>query len=184
MKHAALLRRRALLAMSVAAAVTELPASDANLPTEALGLGPFYKEGAPLRNSLREPGLSGRPLRVEGRVMNTAGQSLSGAVVEMWHVNAEGNYDNDGFRFRGKVKAGGHGAYWFETFQPVAYSSRCAHVHVRVSAPGHTTLATEIQFAGDPVAAKDRGSRKSLAMTTVEKDGQSVGSFLFVLRRA
>jgi protocatechuate 3,4-dioxygenase beta subunit len=178
MKQAALLRRRAILGMSVAAAVTELEASDTGLPTEALGLGPFYKEGAPQRHSLREAGLQGAPLRVEGRVMNTAGQSLPGAVVEMWHVNAAGEYDNQGFRYRGQVKAGGHGAYWFETHKPVAYSSRCAHVHVRVSAPGHQTLAT------DPVAARDRGSRKSLAMTVTDSGGQLQGTFHFVLRRA
>lgn len=166
--------------LAVAAAVTELEATDPRTPTEEVGPGPFYKPGSPERHSLREFGMGGEPLRIEGKVFDTRGRALAEARVEVWHVDTKGEYDNAGFRLRGQVKADKSGAYWVETIKPVAYGSRCAHVHVRVSAPGQKPLATEIQFEGDPVAAKDSISRKSLAMRT--ENGK--GIFHFVLRDA
>ncbi|MFN0104111.1 MAG: hypothetical protein ACKV2U_18760 [Bryobacteraceae bacterium] len=177
-------RRRLLQGMAIAAAVSELEATDLQTPTEEVGPGPFYKAGAPERHSLREKGMTGEPLRVNGKVLDTRGRPLAGARVEMWHVDSKGEYDKDGFRLRGQVACSGNGEYWFETMAPVAYSSRCAHIHVRVTAPGAKTIATEIQFAGDPVAAKDRGARPSLAMKTETIGGERRGSFLFVLRDA
>ena len=184
MRRSNISRRRIFHGMMLAAAVTELEATDVQAPTEDIGLGPFYKAGAPERHSLREAGMAGEPLRVTGKVLDTRGRPLPGARVELWHVNNKGEYDNEGFRLRGQVACSGKGEYWFQTMSPVAYGSRCAHIHVRVTAPGAKTLATEIQFAGDPVAAKDRGSRRSLAMTSAVADGQRVGSFVFVLRPA
>lgn len=176
-------RRRMLQGMAIAAAVSELEATDLQTPTEDIGPGPFYKAGAPERHSLREAGMAGEPLRVTGKVLDTRGRPLPGARIEMWHVDQKGEYDNAGFRLRGQVACASNGEYWFETIQPVAYSSRCAHIHVRVTAAGAKTLTTEIQFAGDPVAAKDRGARTSLAMKTVAAEGQRAGSFVFVLRQ-
>jgi len=174
-----------LQGMAIAAAVTELDATDLRTPTEDIGLGPFYKPGAPERHSLRESGMEGQPLRVTGKVLDTRGRPLPGARVEMWHVDSKGEYDNAGFRLRGQVPCDTGGAYWFETMAPVAYSSRCAHVHVRVSAPGAKTLATEIQFADDPVAMRNAGgARKSLVMKTSQAGGEKRGEFLFVLRPA
>jgi protocatechuate 3,4-dioxygenase beta subunit len=170
--------------MAIAATVAELVATDLEIPTEDIGLGPFYKPGAPERHSLREPGMTGDPLRVSGKVLDTRGRPLRNARVELWHVNTNGEYDNTGYRLRGQVTCAANGEYHFETFAPVAYSSRCAHVHVRVSATGAQTLATEIQFAGDPVAARDRGSRSSLAMKTSTRNGERQGTFVFVLRGA
>jgi len=102
----------------------------------------------------------------------------------MWHVDNKGEYDNAGFRLRGQIACATNGEYHFETMAPVAYGGRCAHVHVRVSAAGAKTLATEIQFAGDPTANKNSGARPSLAMKITAKDGERHGSFLFVLRDA
>ncbi len=166
---------------ALAAAVSELAATEFQAPTEEVGPGPFYKAGAPERHSLREPGMAGEPLRVTGKVLNTRGRALEGARVEMWHVDARGEYDNAGYRLRGQVRCSANGEYWFETMAPVAYGGRCAHIHVRVTAPGAKTIATEIQFEGDPVAAKDRIARKSLAMKTSVANGEKRGSFLFVL---
>jgi len=170
--------------MTLAATVSELSATDLQVPTEDIGLGPFYKPGAPERHSLREKGMAGDPLRVTGKVLNTRGKPIPGARVEMWHVNTKGEYDNEGFLLRGQVPCAANGDYYFETIAPVAYSGRCAHVHVRVSGTGAKTLATEIQFAGDPTATPKSGARPSLAMKTATVKGERQGTFLFVLRDA
>src|SRR6187399_684892 len=172
MRRNQLSRRRLLQGMALAATVTELAATDLQVPTEDIGLGPFYKPGAPERHSLREKGMAGEPLRVTGKVLDTQGRPITGARVEMWHVDSKGEYDNTGFRLRGQVACAANGEYYFETMAPVAYSSRCAHVHVRVSGDGVKTLATEIQFAGDPAATKNSGARPSLAMKTTTVKGE------------
>jgi protocatechuate 3,4-dioxygenase beta subunit len=177
-------RRRIIQGMALAATVSELGATDLQVPTEALGLGPFYKPGAPERQSLREKGMAGDPLLVSGKVLDTRGRPIAGARIEMWHVDSKGEYDKEGFRLRGQISCSASGDYRFETMTPVAYGNRCAHVHVRVSAAGAKTLETEIQFDGDPVAAKDRGARAGLAMKTTTQNGERQGSFLFVLRNA
>lgn len=179
-------RRRVLQLMGVAAAVTELQATETDLKaTEDIGPGPFYKAGSPERHSLREPGMEGEKLRLTGKVLDLRGKPIPGARVEIWHVNTKGEYDNDGFRLRGQVAVNAKGEYWFETFAPVAYSSRCAHVHTRVTAPGAKTLATEIQFADDPKGVGGKGGwRKSLAMKTETSGDQKLGTFVFVLRPA
>ncbi|MBI2688019.1 MAG: hypothetical protein HYX27_17055 [Acidobacteria bacterium] len=170
--------------MAVAAAVSELEATDQFIPTEEVGPGPFYKAGSPERHSFREKGMDGEPLRINGKVLDTRGRPLTGARIEMWHVNTKGEYDNEGFRLRGQVACAANGEYWFETITPVAYSSRCMHLHVRVSAPSAKTIATEIQFDGDPKATKGSGARTSLAMKTAMNNGERQGTFLFVLRDA
>src|SRR5215212_8102560 len=52
-------------------------------PTPSNTLGPFYKKGAPVRERLIEPHEAGVPLLVAGRVFNTEGEALPGAVVEV-----------------------------------------------------------------------------------------------------
>ena len=101
--------------MSLAATVSELTATDLQIPTEDIGLGPFYKAGAPERRSLREKGMAGEPLRISGKVLDTRGRPLTGARVEMWHVDSKGEYDNTGFRLRGQVACAANGEYSFET---------------------------------------------------------------------
>lgn len=184
MRRTQLSRRRLIHGLAIAAAVSEMEATELRTATEEVGPGPFYKPGSPERHSLREKRMDGEPLRIEGKVFDIRGRALSDARVEVWHVDSKGEYDNAGFRLRGQVKADKSGTYWVETMKPVAYGSRCAHVHVRVSAPGRKPLATEIQFEGDPAAAKDSIARRSLAMPITKNKGQLTGTFHFVLRDA
>ena len=36
----------------------------------------------------------GEPLEVQGRIVALDGSGIAGAVVEVWHANAEGLYEN------------------------------------------------------------------------------------------
>jgi len=125
-------------------------------PTPRCEMGPFYKKQAPSTGALRTPGDAGMPLLVSGRVIDTRGEALQDAVVEVWHADHFGHYDNVGYRFRGKLPVTGAGEYRFESVIPGHYPGRVAqHVHYRVEAPGHQPLVTQLYFGTDPVFEGD-----------------------------
>jgi protocatechuate 3,4-dioxygenase beta subunit len=118
-------------------------------------LGPFYKKGAPASPQLRLPGDTGFPLSVTGWVVNTRGEAVHGATVEIWHADDKGIYDVSGYRFRAKL-ALKENLYAVETVMPGHYPDRvCQHVHYLVQAPGHRTMVTQMYFATDPVFEGD-----------------------------
>lgn len=119
-------------------------------PTPSNTLGPFYKKGAPVRERLIEPNEAGVPLLVAGRVFNTEGEPLPAAVIEVFHSDNDGNYDQEGFRHRGQIPVRAQGDYWFETIMPGQYGGRAQHVHYVITAPGHQQLTTQLYFETDP----------------------------------
>jgi protocatechuate 3,4-dioxygenase beta subunit len=122
----------------------------AHAPTPSNTLGPFYKKGAPRTERLREPGGAGTPLLVTGRVSNTDGQALPLATIEVFHSDHQGNYDLEGFHYRGQIPVHESGAYRFETIIPGQYDNRAQHIHYVIGAPGHKQLVTQLYFETDP----------------------------------
>jgi protocatechuate 3,4-dioxygenase beta subunit len=125
-------------------------AGQAFAPTPANTLGPFYKPGAPRRESLIERGEAGVPLIVAGRVFNTGGKALPEAAIEVFHADHRGDYDLEGFRHRGRIPVRESGEYSFETVMPGQYDARAQHVHYVITAPGHKQLVTQLYFETDP----------------------------------
>jgi len=137
---------------TLAAALDALEAQAARRPTPWNELGPFYRNGSPKRTQLRAQGDPGLPLAVRGRVLNTRGDIVPGASVEVWHTNHAGQYDLTGYRYRASLSSGDAGAYSFESIMPGHYPARvCQHIHYLVRAPGHKPLTTQLYFATDPV---------------------------------
>jgi len=125
--------------------------------------GPFYLPGAPFRTNLAPPDIGADTLIVSGRVLDTNCRALAGAVVDVWHTDAEGNYDSsEEFWYRGKVRTELDGSFEFETYKfetvrpgryPLGSSFRPAHIHIKVSFPGYTPLTTQLYFSDDPYLA-------------------------------
>lgn len=135
----------------------EAPASGLAL-TRAIVAGPFYRSGAPYRGKSTAPFERGTVLLLSGRVWSLASRKpIPGAVLDVWHVDADGRY-SDGetdFRNRARLLAAEDGSYEVEAIHPVGYSPggqgwRCAHLHFSVAAPGHKPLTSEMYFKGDP----------------------------------
>ena len=125
-------------------------------PTPPNDLGPFYKKRAPDTRMLRTKGDPGMPLAVSGRIIDTRGEAVPDATVEIWHTDHGGHYDLAGYRFRAKVPIDGKGGYQYDTIMPGHYPDRvCQHVHYLVTAPGHKPLITQLYFATDPVFEGD-----------------------------
>ena len=123
----------------------------AHQPTPSDVLGPFFRKGASNNRTLRAPGDPGFPLKVAGRVINTKGQLVEGAKVDVWQADHTGRYDTRGYRYRAKITPDAKGGYGVETVMPGHYADRPAqHIHYLIAAPGHKTLVTQAYFATDP----------------------------------
>ena len=48
-------------------------------------------------------------------------------VVDLWHADEKGEYDNIGFRYRGHVITGPDGAFRFKSIVPAIYPGRTRH---------------------------------------------------------
>src|SRR4051812_12022760 len=62
--------------------------------TEPNELGPYYRANSPARASLCDPAEPGEPYALGGRIFSADGCTpLAGALVEVWHASADGEYD-------------------------------------------------------------------------------------------
>ena len=121
------------------------------------GQGPFYTENPPelTDGQLAESTESGVKLVISGRVMKLdCSQFIEGAVVDIWHADDNGDYDNQGYNLRGKVTTNSEGFYLFETIKPGKYlipggQFRPSHIHFKITPPNSPTLTTQLYFSGD-----------------------------------
>ena len=154
--------------------------------TRAQTAGPFYTPRTPRRANLREPATKGEPLVLEGVVLTPDCRPVAGAVVDVWHCDERGDYDNEGFRYRGHQFTDAAGAYRFETIRPKRYRGRTAHIHVRVQGETTPVLTTQVYFPDLAAAnARDFIFRKDLVMRLGRAPGgEWRGRFDFVLAPA
>jgi protocatechuate 3,4-dioxygenase beta subunit len=138
--------------------------------------GPFYKPATPQRISLLDQGTP--TLLVTGRVLSKDCKPVANALLDFWHADERGEYDNQGFRFRGHQFTDSDGRYRLETIVPARYPGRARHIHVKVQAPGGRLLTTQLYFPGDAGNARDGLYRDELAMKSL-KAGE--GAFDFVV---
>ncbi|MBI3207962.1 MAG: hypothetical protein HYZ37_03555 [Candidatus Solibacter usitatus] len=125
--------------------------SKAQKPTPAEVLGPFFKKGAPNTRAMRKPGAPGFPMHVTGKVLNTKGEPVRNATVDVWHSDHEGLYDVQGYKYRAKLVLDSATEYAMDTIMPGHYPDRPAqHIHYLIAAPGYKTLITQLYFATDP----------------------------------
>lgn len=137
------LRRRLLLgAVTLPLASPAALAQTCGQLTEGQTPGPFFKPDSPLRHAL-----SGKKgLIVMGRVLSPQCRPVAGALLDFWHADEAGDYDNSGFRFRGHQFTDSQGRWRLETVVPGEYPGRARHLHVKVQAPGKRILTTQLYF--------------------------------------
>ena len=123
---------------------------DGDDPTRAQTEGPYFTPNSPERTNLREAGMAGAPIALAGFVLTRSCQPVAGALVELWHADDSGEYDNIGFRLRGHQFTGGDGRYTFETIVPGLYPGRTRHFHLKFQAPNERVLTTQFYFPGEP----------------------------------
>src|SRR5262249_23009559 len=78
---------------------------------------------------------AGRAVDLSGLVLTRSCRPVPGALVDLWHADDNGVYDNKNFRLRGHVFTDNEGRYAFQTIVPGLY-------------PGRTTLSRQGPGAG------------------------------------
>jgi hydroxyquinol 1,2-dioxygenase len=167
--------------------------------TESTVFGPFFVEGSPgveLGADIAN-GAPGQPCLVSGRVLNTKGEPIAGALVETWQADEDGFYDVqkdvDGPQNRAHLTTDADGNYSFWAVKPVAYPipddgpvgellraggrgpMRPAHIHFMVTAPGYARLITHVFARGDAFLGNDAvfGVKDSLIADFTEHPADS-----------
>ena len=154
---------------------------DDDEPTPSETAGPFFKLRSPERASLIEPDMKGTRLELTGRVFGRNCKPLAGALLDFWHCDDAGVYDNDGFRLRGHQFTDERGRYQLTTIVPGAYSGRTRHIHVRVQAKGGRVLTSQLYFPGEKRNRDDGLFRAELLMSLDAGSTPQRGRFHFLL---
>ena len=164
---------------------TALPATpaceDDDDPTPPQTAGPFYTPNTPLRSSLLERGMAGTRLLLTGHVLTTRCTPIAGALLDFWHTDAAGEYDNEGYTFRGHQFADEMGRFTLETIVPGIYPGRTRHIHVRVQAPNQPILTTQLYFPGEPGNQGDDIFDDALLLMLANGPNGKEAQFTFVL---
>ncbi len=137
--------------------------------------GPYYVPNSPRLDAdctleMREDE-PGTPLLFQGQVRGLDGTALAGALVDIWHADDAGFYSQfapglPDWLFRARVTTDDEGRFFINTMQPAPYQIptdgscgkliaaagwhawRPAHIHLKVSAPGHQVITTQLYFEG------------------------------------
>ena len=171
-----MISRRRLIALAVAlpfAGVARAQPTCGQI-TAAQTEGPFFKTNTPQRISFtRAPSLV-----VTGQVLTRDCKPVKGALLDFWHADEHGEYDNRGYHYRGHQFTDAEGRYRLETIVPAQYPGRARHIHVKVQPPGGRILTTQLYFPNQPGNSRDGLFRDELVMRM--PDG-SRGAFDFVI---
>ena len=158
--------------------------------SESTVLGPFHVPDAPelpMGSNICLDG-KGDPMLIKGRILNTKGNPIAGAKIDVWQTNDDGFYDvqqkgiQPDFNLRGVFRTGEDGTYTFWGAKPRFYPIpddgsvgkllgqmgrhpyRPAHLHYIVSAQGYEELITHIFDPDDEYINSDAvfGVKESL----------------------
>jgi catechol 1,2-dioxygenase len=179
--------------------------------SEGTILGPYHLPGSPVLDPPYElpqrPDEKGEKLVFSGRVLTSEGTPLAGAVLDVWHADAEGCYS--GFSdipdrlLRGKVLTGEDGRFIVRTIMPAPYTIphdgptgrlivglgqhpwRPAHIHVLVSADGYEELITQLYLDSSDYLGEDVASavKDSLVVHPERRGEQLAFDYEFRLAR-
>jgi protocatechuate 3,4-dioxygenase beta subunit len=164
-----------------AQALKPTPSCADGSPTPRQTAGPYFRPESPERTSLLEPGLRGTRIVVAGTVLSTGCQPVPRALVDFWHADDSGAYDNVGYRLRGHQFADDQGRYRLETIVPAVYAGRTRHIHVKVQAPSGPVLTTQLYFPGESGNQRDPIYSRELVMLVRDAADGKTGTFDFVL---
>ncbi len=134
--------------------------------------GPFYPVSFPtdMDNDLVQVSgqaaqAMGTVLHLQGRVLDSSGTTVPGAMVEIWQCDAQGIYDHprqpgrerrdQAFQGYGRMLVDAEGRYSFRTLKPVAYPGRTPHIHFKVATAAGSQLTSQFHIAGEPETERD-----------------------------
>ena len=157
----------------------ESKSSQSNLlnPTPKEIKGPFYpvfaqkdKDFDLTRIEGRKKTAKGKIIYIEGKVIDTSGNSIEDATVDLWQANTYGRYNHpnesnsapldQNFQGWAIVPSGKDGGFKFKTIFPGSYPAsrswtRPPHIHFKVFKTGYVELVTQMYFPNQELNQKD-----------------------------
>jgi protocatechuate 3,4-dioxygenase beta subunit len=143
--------------------------------------GPYYPTKLPLDtdndlliiNNAITPAV-GDVTHLSGRLLDTKGDPIKNAVIEVWQCDRDGTYlrpylesgekYDTNFQGFGRFLTGSTGEYYFRTIKPVPYTGRpAAHIHFKIWRDHKVQLTTECFVKGYANNDKDAIYRRATA---------------------
>jgi catechol 1,2-dioxygenase len=149
--------------------------------TSANLLGPFWRQGAPFVENggsiVRSP-TPGTPLFFTGRVIDSQGNPIAQANVDVWHASTRGLYENQDpsqaeWNLRGRFLTDAAGIFRYRSIKPAGYPVpaggpteqllkvqhrhpfRPAHLHALIYKEGYKTIPTQTYSGDDETLESD-----------------------------
>jgi protocatechuate 3,4-dioxygenase beta subunit len=149
--------------------------------TSANLLGPFWRQGAPFVENggsiVRSP-TPGAPLFFTGRVVDSQGNPIAQANVDVWHASTRGLYENQDptqaeWNLRGRFLTDAAGIFRYRSIKPAGYPVpaggpteqllkvqhrhpfRPAHLHALIYKEGYKTIPTQTYSGDDEILESD-----------------------------
>ena len=134
--------------------------------------GPFYPNKLPLDtdndliivNDSLTPAV-GEVTYLSGRILDSKGDPIRNALVEIWQVDGNGAYihtqdpnrskHDENFQGFGRFLTASTGEYYFRTVKPVDYPGRTAHIHFKIRKSGKELLTTQCYIKGHATNMRD-----------------------------
>jgi protocatechuate 3,4-dioxygenase, beta subunit len=195
-------RRRFLRGLGCGAAFLTVPGlfADALVQTPRQTEGPFYPDHLPLDTDndliVVNDGLTpavGEITHLSGRIVDSRGDPVRNALVEIWQVDNHGVYlhtrsaGRDGrdsnFQGFGRFLTGSTGEYYFRTIKPRPYPGRTPHIHFAIKLQGQARWTTQCYIKGEPQnerdsvlrSIRDPEARESVMVDFVSLPGSRAG---------
>lgn len=168
--------------------------------TPAQTEGPFYPDKLPLDtdndllvvNDAITPAV-GSITHLSGLIVDSRGNPVKNAVVEIWQVDAKGAYIHSrsgnraerdaNFQGFGRFLTGSSGEYYFRTIKPVKYPGRTPHIHFKIKRGDKHLLTTQCYVKGEKFnerdgiyrSIRDSKARESVTIDFAELEGSKIG---------
>jgi protocatechuate 3,4-dioxygenase beta subunit len=197
-------RRRFLRQLSLGTMFFTVPGAfaEALVKTPRQTEGPFYPDKLPLDtdndliivNDDTTPAV-GDITWLSGRILDSRGEPVRNALVEIWQVDRNGVYLHSGssdhakrdshFQGFGRFLTGSSGEYVFRTIKPVRYPGRTPHIHFAVKTKGKEKFTTQCYIQGEPQnetdfvlkEIKDAKAKKSVIVPFEPMKNSKAGEF-------
>ncbi|MCI0506560.1 MAG: protocatechuate 3,4-dioxygenase [Gammaproteobacteria bacterium] len=150
---------------------------------------------------------AGEIIHVRGRVLDTNGNPIANAFVEIWQANKWGRYIHHrdpsnapldiNFQGWGQTNTDANGHYGFKTIIPGAYPAgpgwtRPPHIHFKASGENYYPVTTQMYFPDEELNKEDRillnlsAADRNMVIAKRQPATQAEPVFIFdiVLRRA
>ena len=157
------------------------PCADDDDLTPSQTEGPYFTPESPEKRDFASDAPGGDRITIAGFVLTDNCKPVEKALVELWHADQTGTYDNSGFKLRGHQFTDADGRWWFDTIVPGLYPGRTRHYHLKVQRPGGRVLTTQLYFPGEPGNDRDRIFDPALLLDISAASDGKFGRYDFVV---